>query len=70
LEHIFQIIEKTGFELLPITTNQILVNAGLEYFHSDPFDRIIIAQAMVEDLIIVSKDEQFKKYKASILWKI
>ena len=50
LERIFQIIEETGFEILPITINQILKNAKLEYHHHDPFDRIIIAQAIYENL--------------------
>ncbi|MBI4945036.1 MAG: type II toxin-antitoxin system VapC family toxin [Bacteroidetes bacterium] len=69
LKNIFQIIENTGFELLPITLNQILTNAGLEYHHHDPFDRIIIAQAMYENLMIVSKDEQFKSYNISLIWE-
>ncbi len=60
LESIFRVIENTGLELLQITTNQILINAGLEHYHNDPFDRIIIAQAIYENLKIVSKDDQFK----------
>jgi PIN domain nuclease of toxin-antitoxin system len=68
LENIFQIIEKTGFEILPITTNQILLNAGLPYHHQDPFDRIIIAQAILENLKIVSKDGYFEKYQVQLLW--
>lgn len=68
LESIFRVIENTGLELLPITTNQILINAGLEYYHHDPFDRIIIAQAIYENLQIVSKDDQFKNYNVTLLW--
>ncbi|RLD54386.1 MAG: PIN domain nuclease [Bacteroidetes bacterium] len=68
LEEIFGIIENTGFELLPITTNHILKNASLEFHHQDPFDRVIIAQAFIENLTIVSKDKQFKKYNAPIFW--
>ena len=68
LENIFQIIEKTGFEILPITTNQILINAGLPHHHQDPFDRIIIAQAIIEDLKIVTKDGQFENYQVSLVW--
>ena len=56
LESVFQIIEKTGFDTLPITTNQILKNATLEFHHQDPFDRIIIAQAMIEKMSIITKD--------------
>jgi PIN domain nuclease of toxin-antitoxin system len=68
LEKIFQIIENSGFELLPITTNQILINAGLPLHHHDPFDRIIIAQAICENLRIVSKDGQFDIYKVPLIW--
>jgi PIN domain nuclease of toxin-antitoxin system len=69
LENIFRIIEKTGFEILPITTNQILINAGLPHHHQDPFDRIIIAQAIQDDLKIVSTDGQFKNYQVSLIWE-
>jgi len=68
LENIFRIIEKTGFEIIPITTSQILVNAGLPYHHQDPFDRIIIAQSIIENLKIVSKDGQFENYGISLIW--
>lgn len=68
LEKIFQIIEDTGFEILPITTKQILQNASLEFYHQDPFDRIIIAQAITEKLSIVTKDSQFDAYKVPIIW--
>jgi PIN domain nuclease of toxin-antitoxin system len=69
LENIFQIIEETGFEILPITVNQILNNARLEFHHKDPFDRIIIAQAISENLSIITKDEQFKEYKVPLIWE-
>ena len=69
LEAIFKIIEETGIELLPITTKHILENANLEFYHQDPFDRIIIAQAMIENLTVISKDNQFDKYKIQLIWK-
>lgn len=68
LEGIFQIIENTGFELLPITINQILINSGLEHHHHDPFDRMIIAQAICENLKIVTKDDYFRNYSVSLIW--
>ncbi len=68
LADIFDIIEKSGFELLPVTTNHILVNAQLEFHHSDPFDRIIIAQGIVEKMTILSKDSLFKNYPAKTIW--
>jgi PIN domain nuclease of toxin-antitoxin system len=69
LESIFKIIEDSGIELLPITTKHILKNANLEFFHQDPFDRIIIAQAFIENLTIISKDNQFDKYKIQLIWE-
>ncbi len=66
---IFQIIEETGFETLPITTNQILRNANLEFHHQDAFDRIIIAQSLTEKMTIITKDSQFENYNVPIIWK-
>ena len=69
IEVIFRIIDETGFELLPITVNHILAYTSLEFHHHDPFDRIIIAQAIHENLIIISKDEKFDNYNVPLLWK-
>ena len=69
LETIFQIIEETGFEALPITTNHILENASLEFHHQDPFDRIIIAQSLTEKMTIITKDSLFENYNVPIIWK-
>jgi len=69
LQKIFRIIEESGFDILPITTNHILQNADLELYHQDPFDRIIIAQAMVEKMTIITKDTQFKNYNTPIVWE-
>lgn len=40
----------------------------LEFIHRDPFDRLIIAQAIVEDMILISKDTVFADYGVSLLW--
>jgi PIN domain nuclease of toxin-antitoxin system len=68
LKEIFTIIDKTGFELLPITASHILANADLPHYHHDPFDRIIIAQSIEENLTVITKDEKFGSYEASIAW--
>jgi PIN domain nuclease of toxin-antitoxin system len=69
LETIFKIIEDTGFDILPITTEQILRNTKLEFHHQDPFDRIIIAQAITEKLTVITKDKQFDDYNIPIIWE-
>lgn len=69
LKSVFRIIEETGFDTLPITTNQILQNASLPFHHQDPFDRIIIAQAITEKMTIVTKDSQIENYNAPTIWE-
>lgn len=69
LDVIFTIINDTGFELLPITTSHILANAHLPHYHHDPFDRIIIAQSIDENLWVISKDDKFQRYEAVVLWR-
>ena len=68
LQHTFRIIEETGFTILPITPEHIAVNAQLKFHHRDPFDRIIIAQAIHEELTIISKDRHFKQYDVELIW--
>lgn len=69
LEEVFELIEQSGFEILPITINHILSNANLEHYHHDPFDRLMIAQAKCENLKIVTKDQFFENYNVPLVWK-
>lgn len=61
-------LESNEIELLPIGFNHLQQLLALEYHHRDPFDRIIISQALTEDLTIISKDEYFRKYTDALLW--
>jgi PIN domain nuclease of toxin-antitoxin system len=61
-------ILKSNIEIIPISIEDILVLTTLEFFHRDPFDRLIIAQGMNEQCVLISKDEQLKKYRIPILW--
>jgi PIN domain nuclease of toxin-antitoxin system len=54
--------------LLPIAPNCLDRLANLAFHHKDPFDRLIIAQAMVEKLTIVSKDGLFTNYDVDCVW--
>lgn len=55
-------------EVLPITTAHILRLDNLPFHHKDPFDRLLIAQSMVEGLTIVTVDAEFPAYPAKLLW--
>lgn len=69
LKKIFELIDQSGFTILPITTTHILTNSALEFHHRDPFDRLMIAQAKSEGLTIVSRDGEFEDYNINLIWK-
>ena len=68
-EEISKIMRQYEIELLPITFEHIQKLLTLEFYHNDPFDRIIISQGLVEKLTIVTKDENFPKYNVKTVWK-
>jgi PIN domain nuclease of toxin-antitoxin system len=57
-----------GGALLAISPEHALAVGNLPWHHRDPFDRMLIAQALYEDLTLVSHDSLFAKYQASIIW--
>ncbi len=61
-------LPKLAIELLPILPAHVLCAETLPFHHKDPFDRIIIAQALVEKYIVVSKDTNFPFYPIEVLW--
>jgi PIN domain nuclease of toxin-antitoxin system len=67
-ENIAGAIEAESFDLLGIELLHIEALDKLEHHHRDPFDRIIIAQALVERAMLVSGDAIFQRYGAVIVW--
>lgn len=57
-----------GAKSLKITASHALRVAALPLYHRDPFDRMLIAQAQVEDMTIVSADSMFRQYEVSLIW--
>jgi len=62
-----EIISVSGFELLSITGTHVLELEKLPLLHNDPFDRMLIAQTRVEQLIFITVDEKMKNYDIKIL---
>ena len=58
-----------GFTELPISAAHGDAVRSLPPHHRDPFDRMLVAQAIVEDLVIVSSDEAMARYKVPLVWK-
>ena len=63
-----QQISLNGIGLLEILFPHTVVVATLPFHHRDPFDRLIIAQAIVEQIPIVSCDTKFDAYAITRLW--
>ena len=63
-----QAINDLGITVLPITVDHADVQAGLLRHHGDPFDRLLVAQATVEHLSIVSGDASLDAYGITRLW--
>lgn len=59
-----------NLELLPITVSHILMldQIPIQSNHSDPFDRLLIAQAISENIPILSRDTQFANYPIQVIW--
>jgi PIN domain nuclease of toxin-antitoxin system len=63
-----QELENNGFTILNIMPTHIVKYLDLELIHKDPFDRLIITQAIVENLSIISSDDVFSSYPIHVIW--
>jgi PIN domain nuclease of toxin-antitoxin system len=63
-----QIIADQGFTALPISLQHGQVAGTLAGPHRDPFDRILVAQALLEKLLLASNDEAFDAFGVRRLW--
>jgi PIN domain nuclease of toxin-antitoxin system len=61
-------LSTNDIEIIPITFDHIQTLRNLELHHRDPFDRLLIAQAIKENLIILTRDSNFFKYTVQIVW--
>ena len=50
-----------------MTADHALFLQGLPYLHQDPFDRLLISQALVEDLVLVTADKAISQYPVQIV---
>lgn len=66
LEDLVAVLARAGFEHLPIDAGHAIVAGGLPRHHADPFDRILVAQARVEGLMLVSEDAAIAAYDVQL----
>jgi PIN domain nuclease of toxin-antitoxin system len=60
-------IEESGFQELPVQGRHAAMVAKLPLHHRDPFDRLLVAQAMTEPLRLVTGDDQLLAYSELVL---
>ncbi len=57
-----------GYSILPIELHHAIGVASLPPHHNDPFDRLLIAQALVERLPVLTSDPHFARYGVEVIW--
>jgi PIN domain nuclease of toxin-antitoxin system len=62
------VAEANGFDRLPITFEHAAAVAALPEHHRDPFDRMLVAQALADGLILVTQDRAMEPYGVPVLW--
>ena len=68
LDELLDIIKSKDFNILQIEDECLKKLSNLPFIHKDPFDRLIISTALAENLIIITADENIKKYDVSWIW--
>ena len=59
---------RADVDLVTITAEHVTAAAGLPVHHRDPFDRLLVAQALVESRVLVTKDAIIARYGVAVAW--
>ena len=57
-----------GFRILSVQLSHVLELGKLPLIHKDPFDRLLISQAVSEDMTLITSDQKFTRYSVNVLW--
>jgi PIN domain nuclease of toxin-antitoxin system len=60
-------LKARGVTMLPVTLEHAEALSGLPQMHSDPFDRMLVAQASAENLILLTRDKSLRAYGSTVL---
>lgn len=66
-EEVLAQVEMDGFVVLPIVVRHVLSLGKLDAYHGDPFDRVLVAQALSEPMRLVTHDKTLAQYGESIM---
>ena len=68
METIVSEMRQSGAKQIGVTTEHCKILSTLPWHHRDPFDRMLIAQAMHEDLAVITADGVFAAYEIPVVW--
>lgn len=66
-QEIGELLKANRFDVIPITADHVSLAVGLPPIHRDPFDRMLVSQARIERLTLVTRDEVIAKYDVPLL---
>jgi PIN domain nuclease of toxin-antitoxin system len=65
-----EILAQLNIQILPILFSDLNVQRTLPFHHTDPFDRLIISQAINQNLVLMSADSAFSNYPVQNVWSV
>lgn len=65
---LFRFAERNQIEIIPVNETHLSTLLTLDFVNNDPFDRIIVSQAIAEKLVLISRDKKLKDYNIPIKW--
>lgn len=68
LDELVEKIQDSGISIIPVSVKHVLGLSELKYIHNDPFDRLLISTAIVENMTILTADENIKQYNVKWAW--
>ncbi len=66
--YVTQRLAHYGFQVLPVDLSHALHVHALPWFHSDPFDRLLVVQSQLEQMPLISGDSEIAHYGVQIIW--
>jgi len=68
LAEFYKIIDYNALEILPVKREYLSRLADMPFIHKDPFDRLIVATSIVEEMAVITADENIHKYAVPWIW--
>jgi len=68
LQEFYRMIDENGFFTISVERDYLLKLSALQDYHKDPFDRLIMATALFENMTLITVDENIHKYDMTELW--